>query len=345
MKTFFRDRLMLLVLLLAGFTPPAWAQCPKLIMFDGFDIRTDINVVQARYWGEAVGVDGFFVNNVMAIWQQDVGGDPNSDAWQRVRRFQALYSHYGVTDNFIKVAIYKPHDWRSAEQNAAVAEHFEHAAALARYAGLKGVALDLEPYVPTWGGDAGGAELTHAVYQEGNAIGVAMQRAYPGMTLVLIQDALHSANRHEGSRGGYGLTVPFLGGLLSVGWPHVVMATEATYGSKDIAQLTQQALTDYQKFVDQNRLAVANISVAPGLWPLGNSYHDKSGREGPAEFEQRLQAAFAVAPSYVWIYGFGSAWQTGGSYGKEPVAGDFPQYLKAIRQAREDCGRDGRSSR
>ena len=77
--------------------------------------------------------------------------------------------------------------------------------------------------------------------------------------------------------------------------------------------------------------------MAPGLWPLGVSYKDKSPRIPPGEFERRLKLAFAAARDYVWIYGFGSAWQTGGPYGSAPVAPDFPKYLNAVHDAQASC--------
>ena len=63
----------LLVLLAGPWHLALAAQCPKLLMFDGFDIRTQNNAQQAAYWGTTVGVQGFFVNSVMAHWQKDVG--------------------------------------------------------------------------------------------------------------------------------------------------------------------------------------------------------------------------------------------------------------------------------
>jgi hypothetical protein len=52
------------------------AACPKLLMFDGLDIRAQTNIDEARYWWQTVGVQGFFLNHVMAQWQQDVGLNP-----------------------------------------------------------------------------------------------------------------------------------------------------------------------------------------------------------------------------------------------------------------------------
>ncbi len=348
-----------LALFLCACCAPAGADCPRLLMFDGVDYRTQINPEQAAYWGRTVGVQGFFVNNAMAYWQVDVGTDPGSALWQALRRFQTLYAQYGVTDNFIKVALYKGHDWHDADQNAAVVEHFAHAAALARYAGLKGIALDLEPHQPAWGAGAGGPELAATVEQTGRAIGEAMHQAYPDMTLIVLPDVLLEAQRdrmfeqkleagmqwlagrpNRLSNGGYGLAVPFVRGLLSVPWKHVVLATEQTYNGHIIPSM-RQAEQQYAALLDAVPVKPEDFSVAPGLWPLGLSYGDKSGRKNPDEFERRLREAFGLAERYVWIYGKGSAWQTDGPYGKGPVAADFRQYVDAIHRVRMACAANG----
>ena len=330
---------------------PAWAACPKLLMFDGTNFRSQINAQQAAYWGQTVGVQGFFVNNVMPDWQADVGADPGSALWQRVKAFQAIYSRHGVTDNFIKVALYKGHDWSDPAQNAAVVQHFSHAAALASYAGFKGIALDLEPYVPTWSG-AGDSNLAGTIQDEGRAIGEAMHAAFPAMTLVIIKDGMREAFPHTplaGIRsqlahptdvparawhGGYAMSIPFLRGLLSVRWTQVVIGTEDTYKNTEIESSVRQTARNYADLAN----AVSELSVAPGLWPLGHSYADKSSRVSPAEFQQHLQEAFVAAKQYVWIYGYGSAWQSGGPYGAGRVASNFMQYVDAIHQVRASCG-------
>ena len=50
-----------LLVLLAGPWHIALAACPKLLMFDGVDYRSQTNAQQAAYWGQTVGVQGFFL--------------------------------------------------------------------------------------------------------------------------------------------------------------------------------------------------------------------------------------------------------------------------------------------
>ena len=337
---------------------PAAVQCPRLLMFGGTNFRTQTDDKDAAYWGHTVGVQGFFVNYVMSYWQADVGTHSDSTLWQQLRRFQSIYSKYGVSDNFIKVALYKPHDWHSRRQNEAVVKHFAHAAVLARYAGFKGVALDLEPYAPTWNGDDG---LADTVREEGRNIGEAMHAAYPDMTLIVLPDVLHAADRNltlkqklkagllrltsdesgMPSHEKYRLAVPFVRGLLSVQWTHVAVGSENTYSlnGDGIAGSVSRAQESYLALIRNNGLTQPDISVAPGLWPLGRSSRDKAARESPQRFETRLQAAFDVAPRYVWIYSTGSAWETDGFYGKGPVVADFAQYPAAIRRVKANCRR------
>jgi len=331
---------------------PAAARCPKLLMFDGTNFQTQTNAGQADYWGNTVGVQGFFVNRVMPSWQDDVGDDPDSKLWQHLSRFQAVYAKYGVTDNFIKVALYHPVDWNDPQQRGEIVEHFAHAAALARHAGFAGMALDLEPYKPTWV-DSG--DMANTVQAQGAAIARAMLAAYPGMTLVVIKDGLHQAYPHAPLsqvlsqldqppaparhfwHGGYALSVPFLRGLLSVNWSHVVIATEDTYDGSNIVASVRQTQENYASFMRAGQDGRTDLSVSPGLWPLGHSYADKSARGSPAEFARQLQTAFGAARRYVWIYGYGSAWQTAGDYGTGPVTANFSEYVAAIHAVRASC--------
>jgi hypothetical protein len=349
-------RILLVVLALMIFAAAPAAQCPKLLMFGGTNFRTQTDARDAAYWGNTVGVQGFFLNYVMSSWQADVGTNSGSSLWQQIRLFQSIYSNYGTSDNFIKVALYKPHDWRSQRQNEAVVKHFAHAAMLARYADLKGVALDLEPYAPTWDG---GDNLTATVRDEGRNIGEAMHAAYPDMTLIVLPDVLHAVDRDQtlkqtlkaellqltSDKSGmprhekYQLAVPFVRGLLSVRWRHVAVASESTYSlnGDGIASSISNARENYLALIQKNGLIQSDISVAPGLWPLGRSSREKSARENPQRFENRLQAAFNVAMRYVWIYDTGSAWENDGFYGKGPVVADFGTYLNAIHQVQANC--------
>jgi hypothetical protein len=321
-------------------------------MTAGLNIHKQTNPEQAAYWGKTVGVQGFMINYIAGDWQADVGTNPDSGTWKLLRRFQSIYAQQGVTDNFIKVALYKGHDWHSAQQTLKATRNLAHAAALAKYAGLKGLAHDLEPYAPTWGGAAGGPELAKTVEQEGRKMGQAMHDAYPSMTLIVLPDVMREVEHEKKSssdwasthHGGYALAAPFVRGLLSIPWSRVVIATEFTYSvhAERIAPFMQQAAQRYAEAVG-TRDAEAAFSVAPGLWPLGPNARDKSARESPVQFKRRLQTAFATSKQYVWIFGSSSAWQKDGPFGPKPgpVATSFPQFLAAIHAVRASCAATG----
>lgn len=351
------------LVLCAAASLSASAACPKLLMTAGLNIHKQTNPQQAAYWGKTVGIQGFMVNYVVSDWQTDVGTNPDSGTWKLLRRFQTLYAREGVTDNFIKIALYKGHDWHSAQATATATRNLAHAAAMAKYAGLKGLALDLEPYAPTWGGSAGGPELAKTVEQQGHAMGQAMHQAYPGMTLIVLPDVLREVEHEQKSasnwasqhHGGYQLAAPFVRGLLSIPWSRVVIGTEFTYSAhaERITPFVQQAAQRYatasaahgERAADASATVpapaghAANFSVAPGLWPLGPNAHDKSARESPEQFKRRLQTAFATSKQYVWIFGSSSAWQKDGPLGPQPgpVATSFPQFLAAIHQVEASC--------
>lgn len=330
---------------------PARPACPKLLMTAGLSIYKQTNPEQAAYWGQTVGLQGFMVNYIVTDWSTDVGTNPDSGTWKLLRRFQSLYAQHGVTDNFIKIALYSGHDWHNAKQTQQATLNLAHAATLARYAGLKGLALDLEPYKPAWGGPAGGPELANTVEQAGRRMGQAMHDAYPGMTLIVLPDVLREVEYEHSllgglagqSHGGYGLAAPFVRGLLSVPWSHVVIATEFTYSAHAdrIAPEMQKALQRYQDAM-HGKLE-PNFSIAPGLWPLGPNAKNKSARENPAQFKRRLEAAFDQSKEYVWIFGSNSAWQKDGPLGPVPgpVASNFNQFLDTIHQVRAACTATG----
>jgi hypothetical protein len=74
----------------AASSRPKSSQCPSVLMFDGVDVSKDTIESKAKYWGEDVGVDGFFLNNVMASWEVTVPNDENSPDYVRLKHFQDL---------------------------------------------------------------------------------------------------------------------------------------------------------------------------------------------------------------------------------------------------------------
>lgn len=277
----------------------------------------------AKYWA-SLGLQGFLLNYIVTDWNKNVGGAPNG-TWEFVKKFQDTYSAVGITDNYIKIAAYATHDWSNKTQNEAMVTNFSHAAALAKYAGMLGIALDLEPYVQVW--TASATQTAMEVKAMGQRVAMAMHSAFPNMTLVLLPDVVYEASIKGLIGEHYALSVPFVHSLLSsVPWKRVIIAIEQTY-SLGVPSIPHAVSTIAPRYP----FSRTPIQVAPGIWPLGLSSIDKDARMTPEEFEQRLATMYALKPPYAWIFGYGSAWQTDGPYGAGPVVSNFDQYIQAIQ--------------
>lgn len=115
-----------------------------------------------------------------------------------------------------------------------------------------------------------------------------------------------------------------------------IIEVELTHKDLAVATITKQRLESTVNSSKRN-FPLTDISIAPGLWPLGRSYEDKSARMSPSQFEEVLRTVFSVAPDYVWIYGFGSAWQTGGPYGEAKVTKRFRIYGRTASSTGKLC--------
>jgi hypothetical protein len=314
----------------------AAASCPKILMFDGLDIRTENNAAGARYWGYTVGVQGFFVNYIFYSWEDSVGDNENSPLYQSVKAFQMLYSRHGVTDNFLKVAPYRPYNWKDPTVEALVARNFRQAAHLARYAGLKGIALDIEPHLKgLWTDDPAVPDKSERVYRLGREVGQAIKSAYPGATVFVLPEVLVFTSPPSTAQvwQRYELSPRFFGGLIQARFKQLILGTELSYnsGRPNIVVAKTQSLFD--PFLAKEGLAPAAMSIAPGLWPLGKSYADKRARITPAQFQERLQLVMDQKPPYAWIYGLGNTWKEEGG----PMEPRFGEYVRVIHRAEKEC--------
>lgn len=306
-------------------------QCPSVIMFDGVSVSSDTNEGKAKYWGEEVGVDGFLVNNVMASWETTVPDSESSAVATNLKHFQELYARHGVDQNFIKVAIYKPVNWKDRTELARDVDNFRRGAQLARFAGMRGMALDLESYVKGfWEIDANDPAKGQTIYEMGKAIGDAIERGYPGSSVFVVREVLWWVNRAK----NYALSGKFWDGFVASSVPHIYVGEELTY---DKPGIPRELTSMYRDNAIRNHVDPGKVEIVPGLWPLGHSYTDKSPRVSASAFEENLRHSFGEHTRYVWIYGFGSAWETNGSYGKGPVAGKFNEYVQALRKVKSEC--------
>ena len=316
--------------------------CPKLLMFDGLDISKYQDETQARYWGQEIGIQGFFINNVMPGWETSKGDDEKSAGYQAMKQFQELYSKYGVTDNFIKVASNKPHDWRDPVAQDRVVSNFRQAAHLARFAGLKGLALDLEPQAKgLWEIDPTFPEKSKSVRILGRRIGAAILSEFPDAVVIVLPEILMFTcpPYKEGTCQVYALSQQFWDGLIEAHFHQLIIATENSYDSGSPALIATGVRSKYRENLVGNGINADTVPIALGIWPLGKSYTDKSARSTPEVFRKRLQEAFHENSPYVWIYGHGSAWQTDGPYGKGSVDPHFSDFVRVIHQVKEQCAK------
>lgn len=318
--------------------PAVGAACPKVLMFDGVNVTERFDLQDARYWAH-IGIDGFFVGRVLNDWTKSVGENEHSDVYRRLRSFQEIYASQGVAYNFLKIAgPYGPEPhfgWTSAERSAVV-QRFRDGAHLARYAGLKGIAFDLEPYQRgLWEADPAIPNKAQLVFALGRDIGRAIFGEYPDATIIVIPEVL----QYAGSRNypNYALSADFFKGLVQTHFVRLVIATERSYITKFLGAIVADAATAHKRTLQQAGWSLSNVSFAFGLWPLGKTYTDKAPHETPQQFYQRLQIAFAAGQPYVWIYGHGSAWQTNGPYGSGAVDTQFPEFVQALEQVKAQC--------
>src|SRR5215475_13238008 len=325
----------------------AQAYRPKLLFFDGVEVNADGNATKAAYWGQTIGVQGFISLGAFS-WDDAVGdGDtPSSKAiYDTFARFQSIYSQYGVTDNFIKLAMYTPMNLQDAGYVARTADHFRQAARLARVTGLKGVAIDVEPYVEpgAWAADPAIPNKDSLLLQLGAQIATAIFSEYPGALVVTFFEVLAGAadphfNYFTHFWYGFLTHVPATAQGPNGTFP-VIVGTESTYAPR---VAVDQYAAAAQSIYNQNAQATfgrpLNIPLMIGLWPLGGApdgmTYNKQAWESPQEFQAQLRQAYAYSlrtqSPYLWIYGHGSAWETNGFVSKDPVVANFNEYVGAI---------------
>jgi len=332
-----------------GAQPPSAHGCPKLLMFDGVQVSTQTNEAMAKYWGETIGVEGFYLNDIMASWDVMVGDDEqNVRHYQALKQFQELYSKYGVRDNFIKVAMYDPHDWRDPAAQDRVVSNFRQAAHLARFAGLKGIAFDLEPQAKTkgvWEVDPALPEKNKNIHELAKRIGAAILSQFPEAVIIVLPEILDYTTPPypEKTSRAYALAFRFWDGLVQAHFAQLIIATENSYDSAQPARYVSEIRAKYRDNLLGNGVNPESLPVALGIWPLAKTYTDKSARSTPEQFQERLQEAFQEAvrdnSPYVWIYGHGSAWQTDGPYGKGSVDPHFNEFVRVVHRVKEQCAK------
>lgn len=310
-------------------------------MFDGVRLQSGFSDEQARHW-QRVGIDGLFVGALFTDWYVSVGEGPSSPDYQMLARFQRMFAARGVADNFLKVAtVYQVEprlDWTNAQQRSLIVNNFREGARMARYAGLKGVALDLEPYQRNlWASDPSLPGKAALVLQLGREVGAAIKAEFPDATVIVLPEVRSDAAGTTRFAENYRLSPEFWQGLMQARFRQTVIATEHSYSAPHPAQIIPNIHRRYAADFGTAAYNGQRLSIAIGIWPLGKTYTNKQAQETVMQFRQQLEESFESGQPYVWIYGQGSAWETNGPYGSAALDPQFESFVTAIHEVKSRC--------
>src|SRR5205823_2668523 len=136
-----------------------------------------------------------------------------------------------------------------------------------------------------------------------------IEQGYPRSPVFVVREVLWWKDRAP----NYALSGQFWDGLMASSVPRVYLGEELTY---DKGAIPTELSAMYRENALRNGIDPKKVEIDPGLWPLGRTYVDKTPRMAPGSFYQQLKSAMASRTEFIWIYGFGSAWETDGFYGK-----------------------------
>lgn len=255
-----------------------------------------------------------------------------------------------LTDNFLRVTVTPGNvDWFDDFQQ--VQRNFRVMAELANILGFRGIMLDTEMY-----GDNilftyprqlyknlhSYDEYNQQAYQRGRQIMRAMNRGYPGITILLTYSTSLAAQRggeFDGSHHGYGLLVPFVDGLIAGADENTLIhdGYEGAYQFKSESEFRDAYLLIKEQSLPFSRNPqryTQKIRAGFGLWldhacPSGQGLQPGgcSGGFTPANFGPLVNVAMQYSERYVWIYSQSINWFTG-----EGISPDWQQTLYGLGQ-------------
>ncbi len=278
------------------------------------------------------GIGGFIITNYVQWFTSFAELESHRSHFSELVRRGAPY---GITDNFIDVQLVatKYDDggtlpaWQDEAGWASVlTENFTAIARFAKTTGFKGIVFDTEAYgANLWkvanprNGGLPKAALQKLVFDKGRRLMAALQEAYPGIQVILLQEG--SFWWPAQSDANYELWPSFYNGMASMqATPGIIIGTESTYPEdvllESLKRNPEAFIRNRAALIQASMYSVAELpeywktkgSLAIGMWPLGVSYSDKSARYAPAIFEAQMNAAKAVSGKYVWVYCHGNAW-------------------------------------
>jgi hypothetical protein len=291
---------------------------PKVLLFSAVDVYYLADSVQ--FWGEKVGVNGFFLAYLADWWT------PREKLFENVAILMDVNkkgTSYGIDRNFVKVALGygKLPIWTDDEAWSGILSNFRNIAEFIKQSGTRGIAIDTEPYeVPLFDPETDRFKtvdrkiLKDKVYQRGKEIMQSLTEGFPDIEVVILPEgAFYWFNQDQGSSARtYELWIDFFNGMASVrNKKGIVVSAERTYSVTDknslygIYNMINKTMLEH---VQDPVFWKEKCSIALGMWPLGKTYSDKSARYSVARFEEQFLQAEALSPRYVWIYGHGAAW-------------------------------------
>jgi hypothetical protein len=258
-------------------------------------------------------------------------------------------------ENFLRVNV-TPGDLDWFEDHSAVMANLEQAARLAKLGGCPGILFDTEAYRgPLWDFKAQSQahphtweEISAQVRKRGAEAMTALERGYPGLTVLLTMAYSWPLDettwgRHPLPEAQYGLLVPFLDGMVDAASDSVVLVDghERSYPYRDPALFAAKADTmrhAVRRLVARPERYARLLSVGFGIWLDHNSPklgwhpdHPDSNWFTPAALRISVQAALDHADRYVWIYSQEPRWWTpGGSRKDLPAA--YDSVLRVVRR-------------
>ncbi len=265
-----------------------------------------------------------------------------------------LEMRHNINENYPKPGKDKVQMW--GKDFSVVVNNFRVAAEVAKAAGMRGIQLDLEMYGGYYfdprvlvGDDVDGMtpeQLKMRVRECGREVMIAMQSAYPGLTVFLFYGYMLADDAHQPH---YQLAQPFLDGLFEASDEQVrIVDGYEDYTLQSVDEFSHVYRRIREEFSARSatpELYAKRVSVAFPVWPAVRAHKAGATKPeaiknllySPQEFSDVLSHAFARTDRYVWLYSHGSGpwaypnWWTGSNVPRG--------YVESLRDARDNADR------
>jgi len=313
----------------------------RLLMHSGINTQYLLNT--RNFWGRT-GVSGFLLGYIFPDWQVSPfhpydnpsipnplngTGQPDPVTADYLLALNQASSASGITDNGIHVRTFSRVRLFEEDKWATIVENFRQAALFAKSSGTSIISIDVEPFFAQLGSDyrAGIYSsyddnwIMQSLFDKGRRIMAALVTTYPDVQVLLMPDGdyLYTFFGSQTSASNYKFWISFWDGMASVDNPQgIILGDEDMYRVVDgrialPAQILQNINSTMYAHTQYTQFWLTKASIAPGIWPLGRTYTDKSPRMSVSFFDSFMNLLVnTLVPQfgikYVWIYGDGAAW-------------------------------------